>query len=108
MYQKLEEENGNLVPFEFVKSIGQNICPINTFGNQEPTANMIASVSKQGPIYVRAKKKLKLLEIFEDGDDEEKGEDELEAEHISSGPATSTQVKTSTPGGYSSLFKVFS
>ena len=67
------------MPFEFVKCIGQNICPINSFGNKLPTANMISTVCKQGPIYVRATKKLRLCESIEDVEDEDdKDIEELE------------------------------
>ena len=81
MYQKLEDEDGHLVLFESVKSIAVNVCPINSFGNKLPTANMIASVAKQGPIYVRATKKRKLPvddENTKDEDDDADDEDELE------------------------------
>lgn len=59
----MEDEEGELVHFDFVKSIGQNICPLNLFGNKEPSGENIHAVCKQGPIYVRAKKKLKLWEM---------------------------------------------
>ena len=57
---KLEDEHGDMVHFNFVKSIGQNICPLNLFGNKEPTGDSIYGLTKQGPIYVRASKRLKM------------------------------------------------
>ena len=59
----MQDEEGEIVNFDFVKGIGQNICPLNLFGNEEPSGKNIHAVCKQGPIYVRAKKKLKLWEL---------------------------------------------
>ena len=68
LVQKLEDEQGEFVQFEFVKSIGQNICPLNLYLNKEPSGENIHAMCKQGPIYVRASKALKvwaLNELFE-------------------------------------------
>ena len=68
LVQKLKDEQGEFVQFEFVKSIGQNICPLNLYLNKEPSGENIHAMCKQGPIYVRASKALKvwaLNELFE-------------------------------------------
>ena len=60
---KLEDEQG-----EYVKSIGQNICPLNLYGGKEPSGENIYTMCKQGPIYVWACQALKvwvLSEYFE-------------------------------------------
>ena len=59
---------GELVQFEYVKSIGQNICPLNLYGGKEPSGENIYAMCEQGPIYVRACQALKvwvLSECFE-------------------------------------------
>ena len=50
--ERLEDEHKNLVPFQFVKCIGQNICAITSFGNTLPTANMISTVGKSKGPYI--------------------------------------------------------
>ena len=65
---KLEDEQGEFVQFEYVKSIGHNICPLNLYGGKEPSGENIYTMCKQGPIYVRACQALKvwvLSEYFE-------------------------------------------
>ena len=74
-------EGNSLVPFEFVKCIGKSICPLNLFGGCDPTASVLAGMIRQGPLYVRAKKKLaiwvnddeeefsKEQEIYQEGDE---------------------------------------
>ena len=59
------------MPFQFVTCIGQNTCPINSFGKKLPTANTISTVGKQGPIYITAIKKLRLSESSDDVEDED-------------------------------------
>lgn len=34
----LQDEEGGVIPFEFVKTIGTSICPLNLFGDKELTA----------------------------------------------------------------------
>ena len=67
----MEDEQGGVVPFEFVKSIGKNICPLNLFGDKQPTASILAGLCRQGPIYVRSTKRLKVWPTDLSGDDEE-------------------------------------
>ena len=65
---RLEDEQGEFVQFEYVKSIDQNICPLNLYGGKEPSGENIYTMCKQGPIYVRACQALKvwvLSECFE-------------------------------------------
>lgn len=62
---KLEDEQGEFVQFEYVKSIGQNICPLNLYGGKEPTGENIYIMCKQGPIYVRACQALKVWVLSE-------------------------------------------
>ena len=50
--ERLEDEHKNLVPFQFVKCIGQNIFPITSFGNKLPTANTISTVGKSKGPYI--------------------------------------------------------
>ena len=38
---KLEDEQGEFVQFEYVKNIGQNICSINLYGGKEPSGENI-------------------------------------------------------------------
>ena len=48
--ERQEDDHKNLVPFQFVKCIGQNICPITSFSNKLPIANSISTVGKsKGP-----------------------------------------------------------
>lgn len=97
--QKLEDEQGGFVAFEYVKSIGQNICPLNLYANKEPSGENIYSMCKQGPIYVRACKMLKvwaLDEIFEsDGASETGMEDEATTTTSSSSHSQSAGTKRS-------------
>ena len=46
---KLEDEQGEFVQFEYVKSIGHNICPLNLYGGKEPSGENIYTMCKQGP-----------------------------------------------------------
>lgn len=48
-----------------MKAIGQCICPVNLFGDKEPTGAAMAGLCKQGPIYVRARRKLREWAISE-------------------------------------------
>jgi hypothetical protein len=86
--QKLEDKLGEFVTFEYVKSIGQNICPLNVYGNKEPSGENIYSMCKQGPIYVRASKMLKVWAVNEivesDGASETGMEDEATGSSMSS------------------------
>ena len=56
----LQDDNDGIIQFEFVKCIGQSVCPLNLFGDKEPTAAILTGMSRQGPVYVRARKKLKV------------------------------------------------
>ena len=80
---KFEDEHGEFVPFEYVKSIGQNICPLNLYGNKEPSGENIYSMCKQGPIYIRASKMLKVWPQ-DDTKSEDSVEDELDSSENSS------------------------
>lgn len=85
---KLEDEQGEFVQYEFVKSIGQNICHLNLYGNKEPSGENIHHMCKQGPIYVRASKTLKVWALSElesnlDGTSEKSNETEDEVTVVS-------------------------
>ena len=55
----LLDEEGGVIPFEFVKSIEKSICPLNLLSNKELTGAILAGLYRQGPIYVRATKQLR-------------------------------------------------
>ena len=74
----LQDEEGGVIPFEFVKTIGKSICPLNLFGDKELTAATLAGLCRQGPIYVRAMKRLKVWPAEEITDVEDEGNEELE------------------------------
>ena len=88
---KLEDEEGEFVNFEYVKSIGQNICPLNLYGNKEPSGENIYSMCKQGPIYVRACKMLKVWAVDEILDSDGTCETEMEDATTSSMSANYNQ-----------------
>ncbi len=87
--QKLEDELGEFVTFEYVKSIGQNICPLNLYGNKEPSGENIYSMCKQGPIYVRASKMLKVWAVEEIVESDGASETGMEDEATGSGMSSS-------------------
>lgn len=76
----LQDEEGGVIPFEFVKTIGTSICPLNLFGDKELTAATLAGLCCQGPIYVRAMKRLKVWLAEEITDVEDEGNGELEVQ----------------------------
>jgi len=70
----LQDEDGGAIPFEFVKSIGKSICPLNLFSDKELTGTTLAGLCRQGPIYVRATKQLRFWpteDVSDDDDDNE-------------------------------------
>ncbi|XP_028409247.1 uncharacterized protein LOC114531834 [Dendronephthya gigantea] len=97
--QKLVDEQGEFVAFEYVKSIGQNICPLNLYANKEPSGENIYSMCKQGPIYIRACTMLKVWALDEmlesDGASETGMEDEATSSQISSSRSQFSGIKRS-------------
>lgn len=50
--------------FEFVKSSGSNIVPIQVKQGQERNARVIKHISGQGPVYIRAMEALSREEVI--------------------------------------------
>lgn len=71
----LRDEEGGVIPFEFVKSIGKSICPLNPFSDKELTGATLAGLCRQGPIYVRATKQLSFWPTEDVSDDDEDNEE---------------------------------
>lgn len=71
----LRDEEGGVIPFEFVKSIGKSICPLNLFSDKELTGATLAGLCRQGPIYVRATKQLRFWPMEDVSDDDEDNEE---------------------------------
>ena len=91
-------EDDEFVALEYIKSIGQSICPLNLYGNKEPSGENIQSMCKQGPIYIRAHSTLKAWALNEMIESDEEFETAFEDEatssiHISSSHSQSAATK---------------
>ena len=58
-----------------MKSIGKSICPLNLFSDKELTGATLAGLCRQGPIHVRATKKLRFWPAEDVSDDDEEIEE---------------------------------